>query len=413
MEIDCDFVRSDSWSEPEMGERMRWMRENDPVFWSERTGLWMISRYRDLEEISKNQDVFTSEFGIRPGSEVLAGLIDEAEPRHGALRKLINRGFTPRMVRQLEVAFRRITTEAIDSVAEKGECDFVASISTPLPILLIAEMIGIPAADHAQFAAWSDALVASQGNMDDPVILAEATKAFLDYGSYVTELIADKRTNPREDLMSILVGAKDGGLLVREFDNEAFAADQSLAHTELANDELVMILVVLMIAGNETTRNAISGGLQLLIENPVERRKLVDDPSLLPGAIEEMVRLVSPVRTMARTLTRDFEFRGKRMLAGQQVCLVYPSANRDAEIFDEPEAFRVERAPQHLGFGIGSHFCLGANLARMEMRVAFEELLRRLPDMEYSRGGPEFRPSSLVRSCTHMWVRYTPEGPRH
>jgi cytochrome P450 len=171
-----------------------------------------------------------------------------------------------------------------------------------------------------------------------------------------------------------------------------------------------MILVVLMVAGNETTRNGISGGMQLLIENPGERQKLLDDPSLLPSAVEEMVRLVSPVRTMGRTLTQDHELGGKQMKKGQEVCLVYPSANRDAEIYDDPEIFRVERNPQHLGFGLGNHFCLGANLARMEMRVAFEQVLERLPDMEYSRGGPEFRPSSLVRSCTHMWVRYTPES---
>ncbi|MBW2397960.1 MAG: cytochrome P450, partial [Deltaproteobacteria bacterium] len=148
---------------------------------------------------------------------------------------------------------------------------------------------------------------------------------------------------------------------------------------------------------------------QILIENPSERRKLLDDPSLLPSAVEEMVRLVSPVRTMGRTLRRDFELNGKQMKKGQEVCLVYPSANRDSEVYEDAETFRVDRNPQHLGFGIGSHFCLGANLARMEMRVAFEETLRRLPDMEYLRGGPEFRPSSLVRSCSHMWVRDTPE----
>jgi cytochrome P450 len=147
-----------------------------------------------------------------------------------------------------------------------------------------------------------------------------------------------------------------------------------------------------------------------LIENPEERQKLIDDPSLIPAAVEEMVRVVTPVRTFGRTLTCDYELGGKQMLKGQEVCLLYPSANRDAEVYDDPDSFRIDRNPTHLGFGIGSHFCMGANLARMEMRVAFEEVLRRLPDMEYSRGGPEFRPSSLVRSCTHMWVRYTPES---
>ncbi len=409
MDVDCNFVRSDSWAGPEMAERMKWLRENEPVFWSNESGLWIIAGYRDLERISKNQDVFTSEFGIRPGSDVMAGLIDEGEPRHGILRGMNNRGFTPRTVRKHEITFRQITTEAIDAMADQGECDFVESISVPLPILLIAEMIGIHKEDQKRFADWSDDLIASDGNYDNPEIMAKATEAFIAYGRYVTELIQEKRENPQDDLMSILIGAKDAGLLEKEFLNDELIDHQSVEHTELANDELIMLLVVLMIAGNETTRNGISGGMQLLIENPSERRKLLDDPSLLPSAVEEMVRLVSPVRTMGRTLTRDFELNGKQMKMGQEVCLVYPSANRDSEVYEDAETFRVDRNPQHLGFGIGSHFCLGANLARMEMRVAFEETLRRLPDMEYLRGGPEFRPSSLVRSCSHMWVRYTPE----
>jgi cytochrome P450 len=225
----------------------------------------------------------------------------------------------------------------------------------------------------------------------------------------MTELIEVKRENPQDDLLSILVGAKDDGLLAREFVNEPLLDQDSAEHAALANDELIMLLVVLMIAGNETTRNGISGGMQQLIENPDERQKLLDDPSLLDGAIEEMVRIVSPVRTMGRTLTRDYEFGGKQMLKGQELAIIYPSVNRDAEVFDDPDSFRVDRDPQHLGFGIGPHFCLGANLARMEMRVTFEQVLKRMPEMEFSRGGPEFRPSSLVRSCTHMWVSYLPE----
>ncbi len=409
MQVDCDFVESGSWTGSEMAERTRWMRENDPVYWSEASGFWIITRYRDAELVSKNQEVFTSEFGIRPGTDILAGLIDDGEPRHTILRNKINGGFTPRMVKKLEVIFRQITADAIDRVAQKSECDFVESISTPLPILLIAEMIGIPKVDHQQFASWSDDLVASQGNMDDPEILAQAAKAFVEYGRYMTELIEEKRKSPRDDLMSILVGAKDDGLLDREFINEALLDEKSVEHSALANDELIMLLVVLMIAGNETTRNGISGGMQLLIENPAERQKLIDDPSLISSAVEEMVRVVSPVRTMGRTLKRDYELGGKQMTKGQEVAIIYPSINRDADVFDEPDAFRVERNPQHLGFGIGPHFCLGANLARMEMRVTFEQVLKRLPDMAYSRGGPEFRPSSLVRSCTHMWVGYTPE----
>jgi cytochrome P450 len=164
------------------------------------------------------------------------------------------------------------------------------------------------------------------------------------------------------------------------------------------------------VAGNETTRNAISGGMQLLIENPGERQKLLDDPGLLPSAVEEMVRLVSPVHSFGRTATRDTELGGHKIRKGERVLLIYPSANRDAAEFPDPDSFRVERNPHHLGFGIGSHFCLGANLARMELRVVFQELLHRLPDMEYAAGGPRLVPSSLVRTCAEMRVRYTPEA---
>jgi cytochrome P450 len=177
----------------------------------------------------------------------------------------------------------------------------------------------------------------------------------------------------------------------------------------LANDELIKLLVILLVAGNETTRNAISGGMQLLIENPEERAKLLADPTLLNSAVEEMLRCVSPVHSFSRTVLQDTELRGQPIEAGQKILMLYPSANRDEDIFEAADAFRVDRNPSHLGFGIGSHFCLGANLARMEMRVVFGELMRRLPDMEYAAGGPVIVPSALVRNCTEMKVRYTPE----
>jgi cytochrome P450 len=165
-----------------------------------------------------------------------------------------------------------------------------------------------------------------------------------------------------------------------------------------------------MVAGNETTRNGISGGVQLLIENPEERQKLIDDPSLINSAVEEMVRLVSPVRSFSRTVTQDTELRGRELKKGQTVFIVYPCANRDPEVYEDPDRFDVTRNPQHLGFGMGSHFCMGANLARMEMRVAIEEVLRRMPNMEYTDGGPKLSPSSLVRTCSEMRVKFTPEA---
>src|SRR5262249_38398482 len=153
-------------------------------------------------------------------------------------------------------------------------------------------------------------------------------------------------------------------------------------HLALANNELILMLVILLVAGNETTRNGISGGMQLLIEHPAERQKLLDDPSLIPSAVEEMIRMISPVHAFTRTATEDTDLKGRHIKKGERVLLLYPSANRDADEFEDPDTFKVERNPHHLGFGMGNHFCLGANLARMEMRVAFEQLLKRLPDME-------------------------------
>jgi cytochrome P450 family 142 subfamily A polypeptide 1 len=409
--VDVPFLASSSWREHEMRERMRWLRHNDPVRWSEPDGLWLISKFEDVAFISKNQGLFTSEKGVRPGNDAKLGLIDEGEPRHAQLRALINKGFTPRMVTKLEHTFRYLTKKAIDAVAPVGECDFVKSISVPLPLWLIAAMIGIPEEDYERFHEWSDRMVAADGNFDKPDVTARAVAAYMEYAAYVTRIIEDRRREPKDDLVSILTGAKDQGLLQSHIDESRDQLRQvEGADVELANDELIMLLVVLLVAGNETTRNGISGGMQLLIENPGERDKLIADPGLIRGAVEEMVRLVSPVHCFSRTVTRDTELRGRALKEGQRVLLLYPSANRDEDVFPDADAFRVERNPHHLGFGIGSHYCMGANLARMEMRVVFEEILRRLPDMEYAGDGPVIRPSALVRTCEEMQVRYTPEG---
>jgi cytochrome P450 family 142 subfamily A polypeptide 1 len=405
MEIDVRYLASENW-DAHMTERLRWLRENDPVRWSEADDLWLVTKYEDVVYVSKHQEIFSSAFGVRPSNPARIGLIDEAEPRHTQLRNLINRGFTPRMVRKLETAFRGIVDESIDAVAARGECDFVRAISVPLPLKLIAEMIGIPREEFDRFHQWSDAMIAGDG-ATDPQVLGKAGLAFMEYSRYVTGIIEDRRKNPREDLVSVLTGAKDGGLLCRFDVKDLHGAGEE--HLSLANDELIMMCVILLVAGNETTRNGISGGMQLLIENPAERQKLIDDPSLVPAAVEEMVRLTSPVHAFSRTLTRDFELRGKQIRQGQRVLLLYPSANRDPDAFPEPDRFRVERNPVHVGFGVGTHYCLGANLARMEMRVAFSELLRRLPDMRYAEGGPVLLPNALVRSCVEMKVRFTPE----
>jgi cytochrome P450 family 142 subfamily A polypeptide 1 len=408
VEVDVSYLEAASWQPDAMAARMKWLRENDPVRWSEKDGLWLVAKFAHVAFVSRHQELFTSEHGVRPANPTRIGLIDEPEPRHGQLRGLLNKGFTPRMVGKLEETFRALVTEHVDAIAGLGACDFVHAIAVPLPLELIAAMIGIRREDYDRFHQWSDAMIAADGNLDRPEIVARAIQAFTEYATYVSEIIEDRRRNPQDDLVTVLTGAKDRGLL-RQFDDREHLQRFGEQDWGLANDELIKLLVILLVAGNETTRNAISGGMQLLIEHPDERRKLAENPALIAGAVEEMLRLVSPVHSFSRTAVQDTELGGKPIRRGERVLLLYPSANRDADVFPDPDAFRVERNPQHLAFGVGTHFCLGANLARMEMRAVFDELLRRLPDMEYADGGPLLQPSALVRTCTRMNVRFTPE----
>jgi cytochrome P450 family 142 subfamily A polypeptide 1 len=279
-------------------------------------------------------------------------------------------------------------------------------------------MIGIRPEDRERFHRWSDALIGAQGNLDKPDVVERAGKAALEYYAYLVDIIEDRRQNPKDDLISILIRAKDDGVLI-DFDHpvEDFRGGPDTGDFEdvealasVHNDELIKLMVVLLVAGNETTRNGISGGISLLIENPEARQKLADDPSLIKLAVEEMLRITTPIVSFSRTVTRDTELRGKQLKKGQKILLCYPSANLDPDAYDDPLTFRIDRNPQHVAFGIGNHFCLGANLARMEMRVAVEQVLARMKDMEYADGGPVLAPSSLVRTCSEMKVRFTPEA---
>jgi cytochrome P450 family 142 subfamily A polypeptide 1 len=320
------------------------------------------------------------------------------------------------MVSKLEKHFRGITKEAIDTVASKGECDFVEAISVPLPLRLIALMMGVQPEDYDTFHRWSDHMIGAEGRLDDPEALAKAGQAYAEYATYISQVIEDRRQNPKDDLVSILTGAKDGGILMEyqqtadDLPDVAQAGNAGDDIAALHNDELIKLMVVLLVAGNETTRNGISGGMQLLIENPDQKQKLMDDPSLIKSAVEEMLRVTTPIISFSRTVTQDTELRGKQLKKGQKILLAYPSANRDAEEFEDPDAFRIDRNPNHVAFGLGSHFCLGSNLARMEMRVALEQVLRRMPDIEYAASGPVLVPSSLVRTCSEMKVRFSPEA---
>lgn len=379
-----------------------WLRANAPVYWDETQKLWVVSKYADVVYVSKNPRLFSSAQGVRPNQggpsgQVRLSIIEMDEPRHSQLRRLVNRGFTPRMVNRLEPKIREIITDSIDAVGARGECDFVANIAVPLPLLIIAELLGIRQEDQDRFHAWSDAMIGVDGFYNDPQVMQKGMAAFAELAAYLSSIFEERRKQPRDDLVSILVAARDEGIL---------AADEAV----MTNDELLMFMTLLLVAGNETTRNAMTGGMIALIENPEERTKLIANPDLIPSAVEEIVRWVSPVLNFKRTLTQDSELRGQRLREGDTVLLLYSSANRDEDQFEEPDRFKVDRTPNdHVGFGMGNHFCLGANLARLELRVAFDELLRRLPDMRYAPGGrPEVYPSTLVRSFVRLPVVFTP-----
>jgi cytochrome P450 family 142 subfamily A polypeptide 1 len=407
IDADVDYLDASAWG-PDAQGRMRWLRRNAPIYWSDRSDLFIVSKYDDIVEISKNPEIFCSGQGIRPGIPVRQALIDEDDPKHCQLRRTINRGFSPRMVKLLEEKFESITRNAIDAVAHEGHCDFVEAIAVPLPLILIAEMIGIPKEDHKRFHGWSDAMMRADGHYDDPEIVGRAARAAQEYAEYIKEIIEARRREPQEDLVSALVAADDAGVL-GELGGSGLE-NESEEFLKLANDELVMVLVTLMVAGNETTRNALSGSIEALIRNPEIRDHLAANPVGIPDAVEELLRFVSPVHSFARTATQDTELRGQRIEAGQKVLMLYPSANRDEDVFEHADELRIDRKPNHLAFGIGHHFCLGANLARMELRVALRELLRRLPDMRFADSGPIVEPHALVRSCTRMDVLFTAEN---
>jgi cytochrome P450 family 142 subfamily A polypeptide 1 len=370
-----------------------WLRANAPVYWDEASGVFGIAKYEDVMEVSRHPEIFCSREGSRPKSPALPSMINQDDPRHTRQRSLVNKGFTPRRVAEHEPYIRKVANDLIDAVAARGECDFVKHIAAALPMILIGDLLGIRPGDRNQLQRWSDHMIDATAEDVTPEIVINAMRAMEEYTAYNRDVVAARRRTPTNDLIGVLVHA--------EIDGEA-----------LSDDELLHESLLLLVGGNETTRNVISGGMLALIENPAERRKLVADPTKIPGAIEEMLRWVSPILNMARTATRDTELRGQKIRAGEQVLLMYPSANRDEDVFPAPERFEVERTPNHhVAFGFGPHFCLGASLARLELRVVFEELLARLPDVELAPGAEvTYTASSFIRGIRSMPVVFTPRA---
>jgi cytochrome P450 len=387
----------------------RRLRREEPVAWVPPAhghdgraypGFWNITKYADIVTISRDPATFISGQGItlgttpeHAGPEAGLGkmLIVTDPPRHVRLRRLVNKGFTPRAVAAFAPHVRQITTAILDDVAGRATGDFVTDVAARLPLAVIGDLMGVPQHDWPLLFRLTNQLLGGK----DPEYQTEGVggyetiaRAHRQMFAYFAAAVADRRRHRKDDLVSVLVNAEIDG-------------------DRLSEEEILYFCSMLILAGNETTRNAISGGVLALFESPEQRERLQGTPDLLPMAVEEILRWVSPVLHMARTATRDVEMRGRQIRAGERVVLWYPSANRDEAIFADADTFDVGRTPNdHVAFGLGEHFCLGAGFARLELRVLFEELLQRFPDLAPA-GPPERLRSTFIGGIKHLPVRYT------
>ena len=419
---DIDLLNLDIFVEGVPHEAFKLLRDEAPVYLhpepNDGPGFWVLTRYHDIEKVSQDWAGYSSAHGVVGMSESEYGgqagggsqtegqpetdgapqsiggvelmMLNMDPPRHTKLRKLVNTGFTMARINKLEPAVRQVTTKILDEAAPRGECDFVTEMAAELPLQVIAELIGIPQEDRQKIFEWSNRMIGSQ----DPeyAVSPDATmNAAIEMYAYAEKLAGDRRANPRDDLISILIDAEVDG-------------------DKLSQLEIDVFFLLLAVAGNETTRNLISGGMVAFFDYPDQWARLVDDPSLMPTAVEEMLRWVSPVMYFRRAAMSDTEIRGQQIKKDDKVTLWYISANRDDEVFEDPDHFDVGRSPNlHLAFGAGGpHNCLGLSLARLEIKVMFEELIRRMPDIQ--RAGPTQRlRSNFISGIKHLPVKFTPE----
>jgi len=367
---------------------LTWMRREAPVYFDGAT--WGITRYADVKDVSRRTEEFSSAGGIRPAQGPLPQMIDMDDPDHFQRRKLVNKGFTPRRVRDSEPQVRKACTEILDAVFERGHADLVGEIAAPLPMIMIGDALGVRPEHRAELLRWSDEMLQGLATEATEAQLLGAGEAFGAYNAYAAEVVQARRADPQDDLMSLLVHAEVDG-------------------DRLSDEEIVQESLLILIGGDETTRHVISGGIHQLLLHPDQWERLAEDPSARPGAVEEMLRWVTPIKNMVRTATRDVELRGEQIHEGDELMLLYPSANRDEDVFDDPFRFDIARTPNdHVAFGFGTHFCLGASLARLEIAVMLDELLARMPALRVASPDADVhvRPNNFISGLEHLPVEW-------
>ena len=375
----------------------RRLRDEAPVYRNEDLGFWAISRYGDVLAALHDHDTFCNRYGItlEQGNTALPMLLTTDQPEHTKLRRLVSRAFTPKRVAELEPEIRALATEHLDRICEQGEADLIGDFAAKLPMDVISRMLGVPRDDEDVLRAWSDTLLHREPGIPD--VTPAGTEAAMALGRYFFDFVRSTRERPRDDLTSALLAAEVDGERLDDLDVVGFC-------------------FLLVIAGNETTTKLFGNCLLALQRFPGPRASLLADPSRIPDAVEETLRYEGSTQVMARTLTCDVRLHDALMPAGDKVLLLLGSANRDERVWERPDEFDLDRPrPQpHLGFGHGIHVCLGAPLARLEMRIALEEWLRRLPDAVIEEAGLERVHSGNVRGYSRMPIRFTPavpEGP--
>jgi cholest-4-en-3-one 26-monooxygenase len=397
---DIDLTNSKPFADGVPHDWFAFLRKNAPVWWQEETdgpGFWAVTSHAACTQVNREHEQFSSANKATfiwelPEDELAQQqmlMLNMDPPLHTRYRRLVNKGFTPRMINQLHERINEAADRIIDSVIEQGTADFVTDIAAELPLVVIAELLGVPDEDRHRMFNWSNRMV---GN-EDPEYQSDgeaAQMAAMELYAYASELFAQKRADPHEDLMSVLTGVDIEG-------------------EKLTDIELELFFLLLTVAGNETTRNLISGGMAAFFDHPDQWQRLRDDRSLLPTAVEEMLRYVSPVMNFRRQTTSALELEGQLIEADSKVVFFHVSANRDEAVFDNSQTFDIGRNPNpHLAFGAGGpHFCLGANLARMEIRVMFEHLLDRMPDIRLD-GEVQRLQSQFINGVKHIPVAFPP-----